>query len=75
MDSNKLKELLDIVIKLRNAQNEYEAFEEELIRNYGSDEDMRLSMMDDNEIAQYDGLSYKKYEIEKLVDNFLKKYK
>ena len=75
MDSNKLKELLDIVIKLRNAQNEYEAFEEELIRNYGSDEDMRLSMMDDNEIAQYDSLSYKKYEIEKLVDNFLKKYK
>ena len=75
MDSNKLKELLDIVIKLRNAQNEYEAFEEELIRNYGSDEDMRLSMMDDNKIAQYDSLSYKKYEIEKLVDNFLKKYK
>ena len=75
MDSNKLKELLDIVIKLRNAQNEYEAFEEELIRNYGSDEYMRLSMMDDNEMAQYDGLSYKKYEIEKLVDNFLKKYK
>lgn len=75
MDSNKIKELLDIVIKLRNAQNDYEAFEEELIRNYGSDEDMRLSMMDDNEIAQYDGLSYKKYEIERLVDDFLKKYK
>lgn len=75
MDSNKIKELLDIVIKLRNAQNDYEAFEKELIRNYGSDEDMRLSMMDDNEIAQYDGLSYKKYEIEKLVDDFLKKYK
>lgn len=75
MDSNKMKELLDIVIKLRNAQNDYEALEEELIRKYGSDEDMRLSMMDDNEIAQYDGLSYKKYEIEKLVDNFLKKYK
>lgn len=73
MDSNKIKELLDIVIKLRNAQNDYEAFEKELIRNYGSDEDMRLSMMDDNEIAQYDGLSYKKYEIEQLVDNFLKK--
>ena len=75
MDDNKMKEFLDIVIKLRNAQTEYEAFEKELIRNYGSDEDMRLSMMDDNEIAQYDGLSYKKYEIEKLVDNFLKKYK
>lgn len=75
MDSNNIKELLDIVIKLRNAQNDYEAFEKELIRNYGSDEDMRLSMMDDNEIAQYDGLSYKKYEIEKLVDDFLKKYK
>lgn len=75
MDSNKMKELLDIVIKLRNSQNEYEAFEKELFRNYGSDEDMRLSMMDDNEIAQYDSLSYKKYEIEKLVDNFLKKYK
>ena len=75
MDSNKLKELLDIVIKLRNTQNEYEAFEEELIRNYGSDEYMRLSMMDDNEMAQYDGLRVKKYDIEKLVDNFLKKYK
>lgn len=75
MDSNKMKEFLDIVIKLRNAQNDYEALEEELIRKYSSDEDMRLSMMDDNEIAQYDGLSYKKYEIEKLVDNFLKKYK
>lgn len=75
MDSNKLKELLDIVIKLRNVQNEYEAFEEELIRNYGSDEYMRLSMMDDNEMAQYDGLRVKKYDIEELVDNFLKKYK
>lgn len=75
MDSNKLKELLDIVIKLRNTQNEYEAFEEELIRNYGSDEYMILSMMDDNEMAQYDGLRVKKYDIEKLVDNFLKKYK
>lgn len=75
MDSNKIKELLDIVIKLRNAQNDYEAFEKELIRKYGSDEDMRLSMMDDDEIAQYDGLRVKKYEIEELVDNFLKKYK
>ena len=75
MDSNKLKELLDIVIKLRNTQNEYEAFEEELIRNYGSDEYMRLSMMDYNEMAQYDDLRVKKYDIEQLVDNFLKKYR
>lgn len=75
MDSNKMKEFLDIVIKLRNAQTEYEAYDEELIRRYGSDEYMRLSMMDDNEMAQYDGLRYKKYEIEQLVDNFLKKYK
>lgn len=73
MDDNKMKEFLDIVIKLRNAQNEYEAFEEELIRNYGSDEYMRLNMIDDNEVAQYDGLRVKKYEIEKLIDNFLKK--
>ena len=75
MDSNKMKEFLDIVIKLRNAQTEYEAYDEELIRNYSSDEYMRLSMMDDNEMAQYDGLKVKKYEIEQLVDNFLKKYK
>lgn len=75
MDGNKMKEFLDIVIKLRNAQNEYEAYEEELIRNYGSDEYMRLTMMNDNEVAQYDGLRVKKYEIEQLVDNFLKKYK
>lgn len=75
MDDNKMKEFLDIVIKLRNAQTEYEAYDEELIRNYGSDEYMKLSMMDDDEIAQYDGLRVKKYEIEKLVDNFLKKYK
>lgn len=75
MDSNKLKEFIDIVIKLRNAQTEYEAYDEELIRNYGSDEYMKLTMMDDDEIAQYDGLRVKKYEIEELVDNFLKKYK
>ena len=75
MDGNKMKEFLDIVIKLRNGQTEYEAYDEELIRNYGSDEYMRLTMMDDDEMAQYDGLRVKKYEIEKLMDNFLKKYK
>ena len=75
MYSYKIKEFLNIVIKLRNAQTDYESYDEELIRKYGSDKYMKMTMMDDNEMAQYDGLRVKKYEIEQLIDNFLKKYK